>query len=253
MTAALAVGMDASGNARWHYRYSAGGDESAIYGAVAVGEDVVVCGDAMGRPWLARLDAQGQLVHQVYSTGTLGSFQDLAVGPDGSLTAVGYLGALGGKGILVARLDAGLSWTWQHVYAPSVGSSFDGSVAVDAEGRAFVAATHYQGNGTDIIAFALDPDGNAEWSLEIGEKFNEGFLGAAEIVLSADGHLFLSASRTDYYDDRDDLVATNIRFSWLQSANAGLYLVYNEIDEEGLRKPRREFILKYSRIVDLLN
>jgi len=54
------------------------------------------------------------------------------------------------------------------------------------------------------------------------------------------------------YDDRDDLVATNLRFSWLQSANAGLYLVYNEIDEEGLRKPRREFILKYSRIIDLL-
>jgi hypothetical protein len=55
------------------------------------------------------------------------------------------------------------------------------------------------------------------------------------------------------YDDRDDLVATNLRFSWLQSANAGLYLVYNEIDEEGLRKPRREVILKYSRIIDLLN
>lgn len=54
------------------------------------------------------------------------------------------------------------------------------------------------------------------------------------------------------YDDRHDLIATNLRFSWLQSANAGLYLVYNEIDEEGLRKPRREILLKYSRIVDLL-
>ena len=54
------------------------------------------------------------------------------------------------------------------------------------------------------------------------------------------------------YDDRDDLIATNLRFSWLQSANAGLFLVYNEIDEDGLRKPRREFILKYSRIIDLL-
>ena len=54
------------------------------------------------------------------------------------------------------------------------------------------------------------------------------------------------------YDDRDDLVATNLRFSWLQSANAGLYVVYNEIDEDGLRKPRREILLKYSRIIDLL-
>ncbi|MCZ6712226.1 MAG: DUF5916 domain-containing protein [Gammaproteobacteria bacterium] len=55
------------------------------------------------------------------------------------------------------------------------------------------------------------------------------------------------------YDDRDDLIATNLRFSWLQSANAGLYLVYNEIDEDGLRKPRREILLKYSRIIDLLH
>ena len=57
------------------------------------------------------------------------------------------------------------------------------------------------------------------------------------------------------YDDRTDLLATNLRFSWLQSANAGLYLVYNEIDDETVRGPidkRREFVLKYSRIIDLL-
>jgi hypothetical protein len=57
------------------------------------------------------------------------------------------------------------------------------------------------------------------------------------------------------YDDRSDLVGTNIRFSWLQSANAGLYLVYNEIDDDTVRGPiekRREFTLKYSRIIDLL-
>jgi hypothetical protein len=57
------------------------------------------------------------------------------------------------------------------------------------------------------------------------------------------------------YDDRTDLVATNIRFSWLQSANAGLYLVYNEVDDETLSGPaekRREITLKFSRIFDLL-
>ncbi len=57
------------------------------------------------------------------------------------------------------------------------------------------------------------------------------------------------------YDDRRDLVATNVRFSWLQSANAGLYLVYNEIDDETIVGPmekRREVVLKYSRIIDLL-
>ena len=57
------------------------------------------------------------------------------------------------------------------------------------------------------------------------------------------------------HDDRTDLLATNIRFSWLQSANAGLYLVYNEVDDETVRGPikkQREFAIKYSRIIDLL-
>ncbi len=57
------------------------------------------------------------------------------------------------------------------------------------------------------------------------------------------------------YDDRDDVTATNLRFSWLQSANAGLFLVYNETNEFGTRGGDidREFIIKYSRIFDLLN
>ncbi|MEQ8484945.1 MAG: DUF5916 domain-containing protein [Pseudomonadales bacterium] len=57
------------------------------------------------------------------------------------------------------------------------------------------------------------------------------------------------------YDDRTDLVATNLRFSWLQSANAGLFLVYNEVDDETIRGPiekRREITLKWSRIFDVL-
>jgi hypothetical protein len=58
------------------------------------------------------------------------------------------------------------------------------------------------------------------------------------------------------YNDRDDLVATNLRFSWIQSANAGLYLVYNEVDESGFGAPSeraRQFVLKYSRIIDVFN
>jgi len=57
------------------------------------------------------------------------------------------------------------------------------------------------------------------------------------------------------YDDRTDLFATNLRFSWLQSANAGLYLVYNEVDDENVLGPyekRRELTLKFSWIFDVL-
>jgi hypothetical protein len=58
------------------------------------------------------------------------------------------------------------------------------------------------------------------------------------------------------YDDVNDATATNLRFSWLRSANAGLIVVYNEVDERGIDAPPdtgREFIIKYSRIFDLLN
>ena len=66
----------------------------------------------------------------------------------------------------------------------------------------------------------------------------------------------LSLQTLVQYNKRDDVIATNLRFSWIQSANAGLYLVYNEVDDSGLGAPRRnaqEFILKYSRIISIFN
>ena len=57
------------------------------------------------------------------------------------------------------------------------------------------------------------------------------------------------------YNDVDEVLGTNLRFSWLRTANSGLYLVYNEIDEQGLGAlpTGREFIIKYSHIFDVLN
>ncbi|MCP4048866.1 MAG: carbohydrate binding family 9 domain-containing protein [Gammaproteobacteria bacterium] len=55
------------------------------------------------------------------------------------------------------------------------------------------------------------------------------------------------------YNDEQDTLATNLRFSWLRTANTGLYLVYNEFDERGIDAlPKgREFILKYSYMFDV--
>jgi hypothetical protein len=57
------------------------------------------------------------------------------------------------------------------------------------------------------------------------------------------------------YNELDDVLSTNLRFAWLQSANAGLYFVYNEIDEGGIGAPPtgRQVILKYSYIFDVFN
>ncbi len=53
----------------------------------------------------------------------------------------------------------------------------------------------------------------------------------------------------------DDTVGTNLRFSWLQTANSGFFLVYNEVDERGIAaNPRgKEVIFKYSHIFDVFN
>jgi len=57
------------------------------------------------------------------------------------------------------------------------------------------------------------------------------------------------------YNEVSDRISTNLRFSWLRSANSGLFLVYNEADERGLGAPPRgrEFIIKYSHIFDVFN
>lgn len=60
------------------------------------------------------------------------------------------------------------------------------------------------------------------------------------------------------FNERERTVGTNLRFAWLQNANAGFYLVYNEVDDNSFTgnqrfKPRRELVLKYSRIFDLLH
>ena len=57
------------------------------------------------------------------------------------------------------------------------------------------------------------------------------------------------------YNDTSDQFGTNVRFSWLRSANSGFYLVFNEVDERGLGglPDGRQFILKYSHIFDVLD
>ena len=57
------------------------------------------------------------------------------------------------------------------------------------------------------------------------------------------------------YNEQQDTFSTNLRFSWLRTANTGLYLVYNEIDERGLGAlPNgHEFILKFSHMFDVFN
>jgi len=56
------------------------------------------------------------------------------------------------------------------------------------------------------------------------------------------------------YNDVTDSVSTNLRLSWLNEANRGLFLVYNEISEFGflgMPEPDRSLIVKYNRSFDV--
>ena len=57
------------------------------------------------------------------------------------------------------------------------------------------------------------------------------------------------------YNDSVDLWSVNLRFGWLQAANTGFFVVYNDTDGLGDFVPDgsgRSLILKYSRLFDLI-
>jgi hypothetical protein len=104
----------------------------------------------------------------------------------------------------------------------------------------------------------------------IGEKFNAtlsvNYNNFDLPVPGGDFSVMLSRLRLSYsftpkillqalvqYNDDDDVFSSNLRFSWLRTANTGLYLVYNEIDERVVGAPPkgREIILKYSYMFDV--
>ena len=58
------------------------------------------------------------------------------------------------------------------------------------------------------------------------------------------------------YNDRANLWSSNVRFGWLNQANTGLFVVYNDTQglyDSTLMRPDRSFTIKYSRLVDMLN
>ncbi|MBT8220656.1 MAG: carbohydrate binding family 9 domain-containing protein [Bacteroidia bacterium] len=53
------------------------------------------------------------------------------------------------------------------------------------------------------------------------------------------------------YNSSRDLWSTNARLGWIQQANTGLFIVFNDVNENGLVQ-NRSFTVKYSRLFDVL-
>ncbi len=81
----------------------------------------------------------------------------------------------------------------------------------------------------------------------------ETHLGRLRLSYSFTPKLFVQALAQ--YNDRADVTSVNLRFGWLQQAGAGLFVVYNELEDRagfGRAATERTVIVKYSRLIDLL-
>jgi hypothetical protein len=78
-------------------------------------------------------------------------------------------------------------------------------------------------------------------------------LGRARISYSFTPRIFVQT--LIQYNDVDEVWSTNLRFAWLQAANTGLFVVYN--DTRGFEfsdfRGERSLIIKFSKMFDLLN
>ena len=106
--------------------------------------------------------------------------------------------------------------------------------------------------------------------LRLGERFNTELSYVQNDVklpegdfITRIGQLRLSYSFTPsvslealvQYNNVDDFWSTNLRFSWLQAANTGLFIVYDDIqgfDRYSGAVPNRSLTIKYSYLFDLL-
>ena len=117
--------------------------------------------------------------------------------------------------------------------------------------------------GGDRVAFT------PEFRFRIGETFNTEIewahndidlpwgsfktnLGRMRLTYSFTPRVFLQGLMQ--YNDRADEWAANLRFAWLQDANTGFFVVYNEVNDigsAGTGVAGRSLIVKYSRLIDL--
>ncbi len=77
-------------------------------------------------------------------------------------------------------------------------------------------------------------------------------LGRLRVSYSFTPKLFVQALAQ--YNDRADVTSVNLRFGWLQRAGAGLFVVFNELEDRAgfSTETERTVIVKYSRLIDLL-
>lgn len=116
----------------------------------------------------------------------------------------------------------------------------------------FFGGKRYANSGT--LAIRLGDKFNSEWSLihndiqlPNGDFTTDIF--RARLSYSFTPLIFVQS--LFQYNSVSGIWSSNARFGWLQQANTGLFLVYNETTADGLIR-NRSFTVKYSRVFDVL-
>ncbi len=117
----------------------------------------------------------------------------------------------------------------------------------------FFGGTRY--NNSIALGLRLGDRFTSEWtlnrndiSLPLGEVTTHIF--KARLSYSFTPRMYLQA--LIQYNSVIDTWSANVRFGWLQDANTGLFIVYNE-GRTMLEPQLRSFTIKYSRVFDLLH
>lgn len=116
----------------------------------------------------------------------------------------------------------------------------------------FFGGKRYANSGT--LAIRLGDKFNSEWSLihnDIQLPYGDFTTDIFRTRLSYSFTPLIFAQSLFQYNSVSGIWSSNVRFGWLQQANTGLFLVYNETTADGLIR-NRSFTVKYSRVFDVL-
>ena len=111
---------------------------------------------------------------------------------------------------------------------------------------------------TPTLRWRIGEAFNTELSMELNDVDLPGGSFVANLVRARVAYSFtprVLVQSLIQYNNSNDLWSTNLRFSWLQQANTGLFVVYNDtrgLADVDLAGPGRSLIVKFSYLFDVL-
>jgi hypothetical protein len=143
-----------------------------------------------------------------------------------------------------------LAWRWNtNLAAPlSYSGGMDAGGFLSGNRRSFENTVNFRYKSTIITSL--------EWeynNVDLAEGSFVTNLGQFKVSYNFTPLIYLQAFIQ--YNDRADIWSSNIRFSWLNTAGTGLFVVYNDTEGLGdllIGPQNRSFIVKYTRQFDIL-